>query len=70
MPKYTEAPHTGTVMTVKQFFRDCDNRFLIDDDGYGCPMRDGKVAKDTIIKPSTAVRDIPADATHIEWYNR
>lgn len=66
---YTEElPSYGDVMTVENFRNDCRAGYLIDYDGYGHPVKDNKMAK---IRIYPSGRDlIPADATHILWFNR
>ena len=56
-------------MTVKDFLEACECGGFIDYDGIGHPVKDGKMAKD-VVKPSTRKKDIPADATHVMWFNR
>lgn len=65
---YGGAPGIGDVMTVEAWREACEDGMFIDYDGYGSPMKDGKVARMTI---SPSCRHlVPLDATHIEWYNR
>lgn len=56
------------VMTIEEFEEYCKSGYLIDYDGFGYPVRDGKYAK-IHIRPSKR-DDIPKDATHVVWYNR
>lgn len=58
------------IMTVEKFLNACDYDFFIDYDGYGHPMKDGKINRKLNIYPSNARTTIPKDATHIVWYNR
>ena len=57
------------VYTVEEFKRYCEARMFIDYDGFGHPVRDGKADEDICVKPSR-VAEIPADATHVVWFNR
>lgn len=58
------------VYTVEEFLSHCRNYSFIDYDGYGSPVKDGMADHSIIIKPSRAKEKIPADATHIVWFNR
>ena len=78
-PKYDiDPPDYGDVMTVAEFLEDVENGNLIDYDGHGYPMRDGKIAHgrntgfdyEFVVRPSKGKDGIPADATHIVWFNR
>jgi hypothetical protein len=67
---YTALPGDDPdIYSVKDFTDECVSRNFIDYDGFGNPMRDGRVNPDIIIKPSR-LEEIPQDATHIIWYNR
>lgn len=57
------------VMTVAEFKTGCDTGYFTDDDGHGYPVKDGKADEDHRISPSLC-HQIPADATHVVWYNR
>lgn len=57
------------VMTVEEFRSACAIGIFNDDDGYGCPVADAKSDPDFRIWPST-LACIPAEATHIVWYDR
>lgn len=60
----------GALMTVEEFKSDCDAGALIDYDGFGYPVKDGKSAGyQHKVYPSER-HSIPADATHIVWFNR
>jgi len=65
--EYANEP-CADVMTVEEWLESCEFGGFIDYDGYGSPMKDGKVARMTI-SPSRR-HLVPKDATHIEWYNR
>lgn len=58
----------GDMLTIDEFNGMCDYDAIIDDDGYGHPVKDGFVDDSWKVYPST--RDIPIDATHILWFNR
>jgi len=67
--RYTEAiPEYGDVMTVSDFREACGQKHFIDYDGIGRPAKGGKMMRKDI-KPSD-LPSIPADATHIVWFNR
>jgi hypothetical protein len=81
-PEYTSPVHftkTGRygcgpededdVYTISEFRDHVQDSSFVDHDGYGCPVKDRKADKSIIIKPSR-IADIPADATHIVWFNR
>ena len=57
------------VMTVEEFIGCCDVGAFIDYDGFGHPVKGDAMAGDLEIKPSRSGL-IPADATHVAWYNR
>jgi hypothetical protein len=57
------------VYTVADFKRMCEDGTFIDYDGFGCPVKDELENPDIIVKPSRR-DEIPADATHINWFNR
>ena len=57
------------VYTVAEFRQFCEQGHFIDYDGFGHPVRDGKLNPSVTVKPSR-VSEIPADATHVVWYNR
>lgn len=59
----------GDVMTVEDFRESVRDGMFIDYDGFGHPVRDGKMDGSFMVRPSSVV-SIPADATHIIWYNR
>lgn len=65
--------HTGTLMTVEDFKESCADGLFIDYDGMGDMVKDDKIvevdAAYPYIYPSIA-DSIPADITHILWYNR
>jgi hypothetical protein len=57
------------VYTIEEFLKCVETGAFIDYDGFGHPVRDGLADPTIWIKPSR-VKEIPADATHIVWYNR
>lgn len=57
------------VYTVEEFKRFCTSGAFRDYDGFGYPVKDGLADEDIYIVPSKLDR-IPADATHIIWFNR
>ena len=57
------------VYTVDEFRRYCETHLFTDYDGFGHPVRERLANPNIWIKPSGLV-GIPADATHIVWYNR
>lgn len=67
---YDSRPEDGDdVYTVEEFLAHTRTGAFIDYDGYGHPMKGGKADPSIVIKPSKP-ESIPADATHILWYNR
>lgn len=57
------------VMTVSTFSNACTHGHFIDYDGFGHPVKEGKANPSIYIRPSE-LEEIPADATHIVWFNR
>jgi len=57
------------VYTLEDFIDCVKSGGFIDDDGFGHPVKDDKMNMDIWVKPSR-LEEIPADATHIVWYNR
>lgn len=56
------------LMTVEEFIQSCESGVFNDYDGFGNPVKAGFVADLPIYALD---RDhIPADATHILWFNR
>lgn len=60
----------GLIMTVEDYIDSVKTNSLIDDDGYGHPVKD--MMKDTQLHlwPSEGRNHIPLDATHVIWYNK
>lgn len=57
------------VYTVEEFKNFVKAGAFIDYDGYGYPVKDSKADPSIAILPSR-LSDIPADATHVVWFNR
>lgn len=57
------------VIPVAKFCAWCESGGLIDYDGSGHPVKNGKMAGSVAIRPSR-LDLIPRDATHIAWFNR
>lgn len=57
------------VYTIAEFKKFCECGAFVDYDGHGYPVKDSLADRDIIIKPSRLNR-LPADATHVVWYNR
>jgi hypothetical protein len=57
------------VYTVEGFKSLCERHLFIDYDGFGYPVKDRLADKSITIYPSRC-EEIPADATHIVWFNR
>lgn len=55
--------------SLKEYLEDVKDGDLIDYDGYGHPIVDGKMLEDIVVKPSRPDL-IPEGTTHIKWYNR
>lgn len=64
-----KAPSYAEIMTVEDFKESCQSGFFSDYDGSGYPVRNGYENRKIQIYPSNR-HDIPADATHISWYNK
>jgi hypothetical protein len=68
--EYTEKlPDYGDLMTIKDFRDACSVGALIDYDGTGYPVKDGKMARNVNVLPSKRNR-IPKSATHVMWFNK
>lgn len=57
------------VYTVEEFREHCKRGLFIDYDGDGHPAKDGFADPKILLKPSN-LELIPADATHVIWFNR
>lgn len=57
------------VYTIDEFRQHVECASFIDYDGFGHPVRGSKCDPSVFVKPST-IDTIPADATHVVWYNR
>lgn len=64
-----DLPGYGDLMAVEKYKYFCRRGMFIDYDGFGRPVRDGKMCKAYVI-PSRCPGDIPEDATEIIWFNR
>lgn len=64
-----DAASYGDLMTVAEFREAAAEGHLIDDDGMGHPVKNGKENRAFYVYPSCASL-IPKDATHINWYNK
>lgn len=67
------------LMTIEEYLGAVECGALMDCDGMGEPVKDGKVALVPLnektgwpdwIYPSDGIDAIPEDATHIAWYNK
>lgn len=67
---YKNKPNIGDVIEIEEWIECVNEGGFIDYDGWGCPMKEGLVATQTIVRPSNWKTTLPQDATHIEWYNR
>jgi hypothetical protein len=71
--RYTEScpkdPEECAIMTVEDFIASVRDGSLIDYDGYGNPMKEGRIDPRCYVSPSN-LNSIPEDATHIAWYNK
>ena len=65
----TDLYEFGDLMTVKDFLECCEQTLFTDYDGSGHPVKDGKMMREFNVYPSKR-KDIPADATHIMWFNK
>ena len=69
MTQYIDTiPDYGELMTIAEFSQSCESGFFIDYDGFGHPVKDGKMANITIVPSRLDL--LPPDATHIVWFNR
>ena len=60
----------GHLYQLDEWLRDVKAGYLIDDDGYGSPVKDGLIDEQALIYPSDRSLHVPLDCTHIMWYNR
>lgn len=71
-------PDDGEIMTVAEYLEHVKEGLLMDSDGMGAPVRDGREALAEVdetgwpawLRPSDGIEKIPEDATHILWMNR
>ena len=69
-PEYEdEIPDFGDSYTIEKWLQICKDKTIIDVDGTGYPAKDGKMDHSFYIRPSCP-EEIPAEATHIVWFNR
>jgi hypothetical protein len=57
----------GDLFTVNEFLISVNDGCLIDYDGYGYAVKDGKKSKYVVLPSESDL--IPKDATHVVWYN-
>lgn len=57
-------------MKVTEYLEDVKDRNLIDYDGHGHPIVNGKEDQSIFLYPSEGSSKIPEGVTHINWYNR
>jgi len=64
-----ELSDIGDLMPMKEYLACCDCGGFIDYDGFGHPVKDGKMNGNMCLSPS--MRNlIPPNATHMLWFNR
>jgi len=64
-PREYTHPVNGDLMTLSEFERCVDCGDLIEDDGMGYWVKDGKECKDHDVFTTYS-----EDATHVSWYNK
>lgn len=66
------------LMTVEAYLESVESGGFIDDDGWGFPVKDGRkavgddgkgIVGDYGLRPSEGTSKLPADASHVVWYN-
>lgn len=67
-PQYDKGKIYGDVMTVEEFRGGVESGGFTDWDGHGHPVKDNMEDIGWYVFPSEM--KIPADATHIAWYNK
>lgn len=67
---YDDGTMCGDIYTVDQYLEMVADHSLIDYDGFGHPMKDGKEDGQLWLYPSEGRNHIPFDATHVIWFNR
>lgn len=80
-----EIPSYGDVMTRVEFIGAVRSHAFIDYDGFAHPVKDGKADNSIDVipsfvgtgrsvehtwKPKATIADLPADATHVVWFNK
>ena len=58
------------VYTIEEFKEMIDDSIVTDYDGHGHPVKNNMANPNIWIIPSRLGEDIPANATHIVWYNK
>ena len=78
-PVYDQVPdEQDVIFSVEEFVQTVISGGIIDDDGFGYPVKNGKYAVgrnigmsgEHIVLPSKISTCIPSDATHIIWYDK
>ena len=59
---------SGELFTAEEYLSMMNDGCFYDD-GYGHPMKDGKMDNEIYINPPSLMA-WPEDATHIMWYNK
>ena len=59
----------GDLMTLEEFIESVDNGSLIDYDGFGQPVYNGKMSHISVY-PSDYELLLPKETTHIIWFNK
>jgi hypothetical protein len=62
-------PDYGDLMPLADFLSCVEGGLFIDYDGHGHPVKDNLMDSNIWVKPSR-LHEIPADATHIMWFNK
>jgi hypothetical protein len=62
-------PNYGDIMTIEDFQQAVRSKSLVDYDGHGHPVIDGKMNPKITIKPSTLYKT-PRGTLHILWFNK
>lgn len=65
---YNKQVRYGEVITVEEFKQGVENDSYIDYDGFGYPAQ--ILYDDTFTVRPSVVDNIPADATHVVWFNK
>lgn len=77
MKEVTIDGHTGDLMTVQEFNEACDSGLFVDSDGMGDLVINGGIVTPHALSDLAwpwiypSIRDlIPANVTHVLWYNK